>query len=100
MKASSCSYSIIVHFYIRTGLLLVVRCLILFFNIVYEIDINNLYTPKKPASTFIAPITDLSNALPKSTDNVYRKVFPPNPRGIFEILRLFGTVHCESHSMC
>jgi hypothetical protein len=35
----------------------------------------------------------------KSTDGVYRKVFSLDPRGIFEILRFLGTVHCESHSM-
>jgi hypothetical protein len=93
--------STIVHFYVRTGLLLVVRCLILSFNIA----ITQLFLHFKEKLCFlsklqIAPRTDLSYALSKSTDNVYRKVFPPNPRGIFETLRFLGTVHCESHSMC
>jgi hypothetical protein len=48
----------------------------------------------------IAPMTYFSHALSKPTYEVYRKVFTPNPRGIFEILTFLGIVHCKSHSMC
>jgi hypothetical protein len=92
MKASSGSYSTIVHFYIRTGLLLVVRCLILSFDIAYKTQ-QFLHLKEKPC--FLSKLQIAPNALSKSTDDVYRKGFPPNPLGIFEI-----AVHCESHSMC
>jgi hypothetical protein len=74
-------------------------------NSLFNIAMTQLFLHLKEKPCFlsklqIAPITDLSYALSKSTDGVYQKVFPPNPRGIFETLRFLGTVFCEINSMC
>jgi hypothetical protein len=102
MNTSSCSYLVPVHVFFRTAdlpLLDLVTCLISSLNIAYNTKESpvlkkNLLSVEATNTTGLFLIFAL-----KSTDGVYRKVFPLNPRGVFEILRFLGTVHCESLSM-